>query len=445
MMKQNVATLVQADDIIHTICQQDMMTRPSKWNDDLSSPSAIVIGMKHGRHIADDRMVSMVLDDLLPTTTIRELVIQNTTLRSQSQNSLKRFFIHHNTNLRSVTIRKVFGMIKTPIVIPSTIVSYNSTIQSLHLEHCHLDQVVMNSLAAMLQNDRCSLVSLCMDEVEICEVEMTLLSGALSDCTSSALKSVTFRNLGKKLNEAVINDLIIALALNKSIEMLCLDYMGLDDRHKVARIVDQNQSIQSLSLRHNNLNGISCSFLFGINGLMKNTTLKRLDLSNNPIGNDGIENLIPCLTINHSLESLDLSQCEIWQDGCMALAQSIGSWKTLKNINVDGNEMEFCGNELRNSLYHNTVLLSILSILPYDARLMKQCRIPPVDETLKSEQYDWKLVDFYLRLNNTNRHEVQSFMNVLPPECVAWFLSRPQVRLDPNILFFFLKEIIPTL
>lgn len=442
MMKQQHGTVMESYNM-----KRLLDLKENKWNSSLE----FILSSR----IESKEEILSFLKVLRTTTTVHELVIQNVILCMETQNLLYDVF-QYNTSIQSITIRKVvIGDDYIPICIPSTIFTSPSSIQSLRFENCSIYKYTMNSFVTMTTNDKCCLTSLYMSHVNIvCEEGMELLSIAISNCKS--LQTLHLEQIKTTTQTAVsgvwmINNLLSSIGSNNSIETVSLHHMNLDERHDIGSILYNNQSITSLSFNHNNLNSISCSILFGKECLGSNhSTLKSISLSYNPIGNDGVNYIIQCLNLNTSLESLFLSNCEIWYEGCKVIAIGLGTWNApITYLNMDHNEMELCNNELYQSLQHNTIIRTILSILPGSKSKYRNTKLLQKDEQQSSSSLSddcWNNVDLYLRYNNANRNELKNVIHMSQSECIlSYFLSRPCIQSDPEILYFFIKELIHSL
>jgi hypothetical protein len=156
----------------------------------------------------------------------------------------------------------------------------------------------------------------------------------------------------------------------------------------LACLLRQNKHLTELSLRKNELTGDAIQIIVE-DGLVRNQTLTKLQLSYNPVGDDGAKHLIAGLGQNTRLRELCLTQTEIWREGCLAFAQALPLMKGLRKLSMDGNEMEECGNEMFKSLEKNMVIHQVVEGLP---RLLRG-----------PEKDTWIQIDLLLRTNKANR------------------------------------------
>ena len=94
--------------------------------------------------------------------------------------------------------------------------------------------------------------------------------------------------------------------------------------------------------------------------LCKNTTLKRLDLSRNPIGEheEGVTSAVKLLVENKTLTKLGLRHCHISSEGASELAAALCKNSTLKHLDLQHNPIGVEGaSSMSDMLQHNTSLV----------------------------------------------------------------------------------------
>ena len=93
--------------------------------------------------------------------------------------------------------------------------------------------------------------------------------------------------------------------------------------------------------------------------LCKNTTLRELDLSHNPIGEhvEGVTAIATWLIENKSLTHLKLQDCHISEQSAGELAAALYKNSTLDYLNLDHNSISVEGaSSMSDMLQHNTSL-----------------------------------------------------------------------------------------
>ena len=98
-----------------------------------------------------------------------------------------------------------------------------------------------------------------------------------------------------------------------------------------------NNTLRRLNLSNNHIGDTVAEALADI--VMMNTTLQRLDLSHNDISDYGILFICDCLQVNNTLCELDLSKNNITNEGAKRLALGIQINTTLQELNISKNWM----------------------------------------------------------------------------------------------------------
>ena len=113
------------------------------------------------------------------------------------------------------------------------------------------------------------------------------------------------------------------------------------------------QNMRVLDLSTNKLDGSACGLL------AKNNTIKHLDLSNNPIGEnvEGAISVAKILVENKTLTTLHLHDCRISSEGAVELVAALCMNTTLKFLSLDHNPIGLEGaSSMSDMLRHNTSL-----------------------------------------------------------------------------------------
>jgi hypothetical protein len=257
-----------------------------------------------------------------------------------------------------------------------------NNIQKLTIEKCKIDSKVALALANMTRST--SLESLKLVKMDLSSDTMGIFDGiAHDDCSLCHLELREVR-----MDEDTLSFLFQSLTKNKTLKSLYLDDCSIGSKHavKLADFLATNEQLVTLSLCDNDLNGQSIGIL-AERGLQHNTTLRKLLLSQNPIGDAGAICLSKLLCSNPSIESLSLVDCEIWGPGCISLARGLAQMRGLKQLVVDGEWEDHVGIVLE-SMVSNFTLVQLWTD-----------RTPMLIYT----DDQWKKVDLYLRLNRAKR------------------------------------------
>jgi hypothetical protein len=168
-------------------------------------------------------------------------------------------------------------------------------------------------------------------------------------------------------------DIIKSISVNKSLTILSLKSCKIDNKLTkcLSKLLDSNQSILKLDLSNNSIDGemLIDIALNGMSKVMGNIHLKTLILTQNPLNDFGALGIRNILCRNTCIETLNLVQCQISDDGLKNISESIKRNKTLRNLYLENDPklkdtfdntyntkgMDF----LVNSLKFNTTLLNL--------------------------------------------------------------------------------------
>jgi Ran GTPase-activating protein (RanGAP) involved in mRNA processing and transport len=131
--------------------------------------------------------------------------------------------------------------------------------------------------------------------------------------------------------------LLDGLSLNATIETLSLSYRYSILVYSMGNFIATNKAIKTLELARNDMSMVEIVDI--ASGLKHNTSIRTLDLSNNPVGN---VDLSDALKTNMTLENLILNHCDIGDEGAKALAKSLVSNTGLLTVDLRFNKF---GNE----------------------------------------------------------------------------------------------------
>ncbi|XP_012308118.1 leucine-rich repeat-containing protein 45 isoform X2 [Aotus nancymaae] len=177
------------------------------------------------------------------------------------------------------------------------------------------------------------------------------------DLATQSLTVDTCRALGKLLpretlcTELVLSDCMLSeegatlllrgLCANTVLRFLDLKGNNLraTGAEALGKLLQQNKSIQSLTLEWNNLGTWDDAFATFCGGLAANGTLQQLDLRNNQISHKGAEELALALKGNATLQQLDLRWNNIGLLGGRALMNCLPSNRTLWRLDLVGNNI----------------------------------------------------------------------------------------------------------
>ena len=160
-------------------------------------------------------------------------------------------------------------------------------------------------------------------------------------------------------DEMALKALATLMKRSKAIVEYHLQHLSILN-NGVALICDalaENKIIEVLNLSQNDFGVEGARSLARFMLANKNTSLARLVLFGNSIGDEGVVALVDGLRGNESLRALGLSACEISDQGAIALASLMEHGSHLEALFLQGNEIGEAGvKALANALKHNQSL-----------------------------------------------------------------------------------------
>mmetsp|Transcript_7386 Transcript_7386/g.15233 ORF Transcript_7386/g.15233 Transcript_7386/m.15233 type:complete len:496 (+) Transcript_7386:659-2146(+) len=240
-----------------------------------------------------------------------------------------------------------------------------SRIEELTIERCRLDLEGARVLGKALRSDSSAistLRSLRMVNLSFSEEDSALLpileGMAEAGNRNGCLESIEFRRITMPSSRALRKRFFSALGECTNLRSLSLTDCDIgsdeDDVRDLAETVRSlSNTLASLDLSRNDIDGTGLSVLLK-DGLDAHSSLKRLVLSHNPIGDDGAVHLsrffskvsvakhqkananAAAAAATTRIESLRLVECDLWSPGCIALSKGLGDFDTLTELIVGG-------------------------------------------------------------------------------------------------------------
>ncbi|XP_037098598.1 protein NLRC5-like isoform X4 [Syngnathus acus] len=217
------------------------------------------------------------------------------------------------------------------------------TLQVLALEKCNLSKKSCEALASVLSSP-CSLRELDLGENDLRDDGLEALAAGLAkpQCTLQVLR-LRHCELSKKSCEALAS----VLSSPGSLKELKLGDNDLGDdglEALAAGLAKPQCTLQVLKLKSCNLSKKSCEALASV--LSSPCSLRRLDLSNNDLGDNRLEALAAGLAKPQcTLQVLALQLCRLSKKSCEALASVLSSPGSLRELDLSANDLRDDGLE----------------------------------------------------------------------------------------------------
>ena len=170
---------------------------------------------------------------------------------------------------------------------------------------------------------------------------LDLLLGELSRhdeaCPAGVLQGVTFLDIsGNNIGEDGIARLATALQANTTMKILDIRNnhgIAVNGAKSLGRALSVNSSLEELNISDTSIGDRGVAHI--AHALQTNTTMKVLDVSNCGISYKGAESLARTLSFNSSLEELNISYTSIGDEGVAYIASALQTNTTMKVLNVN--------------------------------------------------------------------------------------------------------------
>ncbi|XP_068670283.1 protein NLRC3-like isoform X2 [Montipora foliosa] len=231
----------------------------------------------------------------------------------------------------------------------------NSTVTSLQLWECNIDDASATALAELLRENS-TLESLDLPHNAIGEVGADTLAKGLKENSTLAWLYLSNNAIG----EVGADVLAKGLKENSTLELLDVSDNAIGDvgADALAKGLKENSTLIDLNLSNNAIGDVGANAL--AEGLKENSTLTDLNLSNNAIGDVGADALAKGLKENSTLIDLNLSNNAIGDVGANALAEGLKENSTLTDLHLYNNAIGDIGADALKGLKENSTLTIML-------------------------------------------------------------------------------------
>ncbi|CDQ78143.1 unnamed protein product [Oncorhynchus mykiss] len=253
-------------------------------------------------------------------------------------------------------------------LLSSVLEDKRCTLETLRLNDCNLTEKCCEALASALSSSTSSLRELDLGKNKLHDVGVKLFSVGLGN-TYCNLATLRLSDCGVTANGIFF--LSSALKTNPSfLRELDMSRNSLGDSgvNLLSAVLENlHCNLETLHLKDCNLTVRCCGALASALS-SKGSSLRELDLSGNELKNSGVELLCVGLGSPHcKVKTLRLSHCRVTDGGCSSLASALLSNPShLREINLDNNNPGYSGLRLLSAVMEDpTFKLETLSAWPY--------------------------------------------------------------------------------
>uniref|UniRef100_A0A672QXZ3 Uncharacterized protein n=1 Tax=Sinocyclocheilus grahami TaxID=75366 RepID=A0A672QXZ3_SINGR len=246
------------------------------------------------------------------------------------------------------------------LILTSALKSNPSHLRELDLSENQIKNTGMSHLCDILNDSHCKLERLSLNQIQISSyiVCLQLLIMILSFCLS--FFSLNFCGITDKkcfiLTTALKTNPSHLRELNLSVNQI----KSTGVNHLCETLKDVRCKLERLRLNDCNLTDKSCSALAPVLG--SDTSLKELNMNNNNLQDSGVKLLCTGLeNVKCELELLCLRKCGLTEESCSALATVLRSNSSLKELDMSNNNLQDSGvKKLQNGLENTNCTLQKL-------------------------------------------------------------------------------------
>ncbi|XP_029486885.1 NACHT, LRR and PYD domains-containing protein 3-like isoform X2 [Oncorhynchus nerka] len=253
-------------------------------------------------------------------------------------------------------------------LLSSVLEDKRCTLETLRLNDCNLTEKCCEALASALSSSTSSLRELDLGNNKLHDVGVKLFSVGLGN-TYCNLATLRLSDCGVTANGIFF--LSSALKTNPSfLRELDMSRNSLGDSgvNLLSAVLENlHCNLETLHLKDCNLTARCCGALASALS-SKGCSLRELDLSGNELKNSGVELLCVGLGSPHcKVKTLRMSRCRVTDGGCSSLASALLSNPShLREINLDNNNPGYSGLRLLSAVMEDpTFKLETLSAWPY--------------------------------------------------------------------------------
>nr|XP_061796626.1 NACHT, LRR and PYD domains-containing protein 3-like [Nerophis lumbriciformis] len=296
-------------------------------------------------------------------------------------------------------------------ILSKELASPNCTLEELTLRECGLDKGSCHLLASVLSSPS-NMKHLDLSQNDLSDEGVEILSKELAS-PNCKLESLDLWNC--KLGKGSCHPLASVLSSPSNLKSLSLSLNNLSDEGVEILskgLASPHCTLESLRLWNCNLDKGSCDLLASV--LSSPSNLKRLDLRGNNLSDEGVEILSKGLASpNCTLEKLILMECDLDKGSCHLLASVLSSPSNMKHLDLYDNGLSDEGVEiLSKGLASPNCTLESLDLSYCD---LGKASCHPLASVLSSPS---NLRDLDLSLNNLSAEGVEILSKGLAsPNC----------------------------
>jgi Ran GTPase-activating protein (RanGAP) involved in mRNA processing and transport len=357
-----------------------------------------------------------VMRELGRNTRLTNLVLCSCLLKRKDVQQLKSM-LRRNTALEFLDLKSICLM-SAGLTELAPVLYCNTSIKTLDLANNGLDDVESANLLRELIRRNKTITSLCIAGNAFGRNAAAVRSIAEGVRSNTALQQLDVHNcsLGDQGISILANALAIRNASILELNFSCNNITSVGVRALVDDNVEAMKTVAKLSLCIRSEGAIILADALGRNAM---PSLKRLDLGDHGIEDDGFVALVSALEQNTSLQILQLRGNDFGERGFVALADSLPNIKGLQQINLWANE-----------IFQSTTLALLLEGFRKNTSLVQVHIIG-----------SGAPVDFLQEIKCLGqRNRFTPLLTDASPQLGIWSRALAKVATEPDVLFHVLRK-----
>ena len=285
-------------------------------------------------------------------TTLRSLDISNNKISNDGVKFISDY-LKHNCTLKELNLSEN-EITNEGVIELSEAIRINMTLLKLNMSKDWITTDGILKFLETINNGKCVIQSLNITHNNVTKSGLIKIEQSIKKL-SFPLEVIASWNEIKDENVAVLKSTIKCLSYNSHNESIESSDIKEDEwplhnilnvEYRAAFLCDclkEDNTLQSLKISRNNIftdeSGRIANVVMMTKAIQINTTLQKLDMSNNSISDHGAAAISDSLKINVSLQELDLAGNKITTEGAKEIAEAIQVTKTLQTLNLSSNNI----------------------------------------------------------------------------------------------------------
>jgi len=307
------------------------------------------------KDIISDKITNETLTTLIPL----KQIIMMYRVSKEIRDYLKSVNFGIHVNISKIYMQKYYDKFSDISILLNKLeeLNRNFSIRSISFTGYHFEGVTGKAIIKELFNDRyCRIISLDFSYNILDSTAKHTIAKALS--INTTIETLSIKNI--KLVESRGHQIIEALRNNKTITSLDIGCNNLDANKWEGNLDNLDEDIDEEYDKYGVYSIIEDYAIAIANMIKENTTIVKLNLERNCLGEFGIDVIADALCVNTTITNLNLSRNNLEEYGTQKITDALYTNTTITNLNLSDNWLGENGAlVIAEALYVNTTLTSL--------------------------------------------------------------------------------------